>query len=91
MMGRMSRRRSNRDHEITDDSTSGRLDRLLGDARTKVGLIIPADAADALKANPPTDPEALTDAILVAAGNDPLYIDESVRRSVRGFVDVRMG
>ena len=91
MMGRMSRRRSSRDHEIRDASTSGRLDRLLGDARAKVGLIITADAAEALKANPPTDPEALTDAILVAAGNDPLHIDESVRRSVRELVDARMG
>jgi hypothetical protein len=37
-MGPMSNRRSNRDHEIRDDSTSRWLDRLFGDARAKVGL-----------------------------------------------------
>jgi hypothetical protein len=87
----MSRKRSSRALESQDYSTSARLDRLIGDARLKVGFIIPAEAEDALKANPPSDPEALTDALLVAAGNDPLYIDESVRRSVRELVDARMG
>ncbi len=87
----MSRKRSNRDLESRDYSTSARLDRLIGDAELKVGFIIPEEAADALKANPSSDPEALTDALLVAAGNDPLYIDESVRRSVRELVNARMG
>ena len=67
------------DLEARDYSTSARLDRLIGDAELKVGFIIPGEAADALKANPPSDPEALTDALLVAAGNDPFYIDEPVR------------
>ncbi|MDO9439925.1 MAG: hypothetical protein Q7T73_03450 [Beijerinckiaceae bacterium] len=87
----MSRKRSSRALSIHDDSADTKLERLLNDVRAEVGFIISAEAAEAVKANPPRDPEALTDAIVTAAGSDPVYIDEAVRRSVRRLVDARIG
>lgn len=88
--GVMSRRRSNRDSEVRDDTFEGWLDRLINDVKTEVGFIIPLDAATALRVDPPRDPEALTNALVAASGNDPLYLDEAVRRAVRALVDRKM-
>jgi hypothetical protein len=87
----MSRKRSIRAIEDRDDSAHAKLDSLIGDAKAKLGLIITPEAADALKADLPNDLDALTDAVLIAGGLDPVYTNDGLRRSLRDLVNARMG
>jgi hypothetical protein len=52
----------------------------------KYGYCIPPEAAEAIAANPPTDPDGFVDAVLVAEGLEPMLVDKNQRRQLREVV-----
>jgi hypothetical protein len=64
---------------------------LLDELCVKLGFCLPPDAKEALKANPPRDIDAFTDAVIRAEGMDPVLIDSGLRQSIRQIVDLRVG
>lgn len=87
----MSRRRSSRALESKDTSTDAAVEVLLDELCVSLGFCLPPDAKEALKANPPGDVDAFTDAVIRAEGMDPVLIDTALRRKMRELVDLRVG
>jgi hypothetical protein len=62
------------------------VDRLLGELCVRLGFCLPPDDQERLRADPPSDADTFTDAVLLAERMDPVLADASLRRSVRARV-----
>jgi hypothetical protein len=60
--------------------------RLLNELCIGLGFCLPPDDNERLRADPPEDPDAFTNAVFVAEGMDPILSDGDLWRSVRGRV-----
>jgi hypothetical protein len=76
--------------EAIDFKNATRVDALLSDLCLKYGICLALEDHDALVRDPPEDPDAFVDAILVAEGFDPILCDKQVKRwvteSVRDWI-----
>src|SRR3954451_8300085 len=63
-----------------------RVDALLSDLCVSQGICLAPDDHDALIADPPGDPDAFVDAILIADGQDPTLWAKEIRRWVNDAV-----
>jgi hypothetical protein len=64
---------------------------LLDELCSGLGFCLPPDARVRLQESPPRDVDAFTDAVLVAEGFDPLYVDKGLRSAVRDMVARHFG
>lgn len=64
---------------------------LLDELCIGLGFCLPPDAQVRLQESSPRDVDAFTDAVLVAEGFDPLYVDKGFRGAVRGMVARHFG
>ncbi len=60
--------------------------RLLEELCVELGFCLPPEAQARLVARPPLSVNAFTDAVLLAEGLDPQFVDKSLRRQVRDRV-----
>ena len=60
--------------------------RLLNELCRGLGFCLPPEDNENLRANPPTDADAFTDAVFLAEGMDPRLADGDLWRTVRGRV-----
>jgi hypothetical protein len=67
------------------------LESLLYELCVDLGFCLPPDAQVRLRDLPPRDVDAFTEAVLIAEGLDPLYVDNGLRRMVRAMVARHFG
>ncbi len=63
-----------------------RVELVLYELCTQLGFCLSGEATKAIISNPPKDPDAFTEAVIVADGLDPETVDRHLRRQVRACI-----